>query len=127
MNMFTEHWEQVSAILQYQMYGISLSHVLVAIFFLIIGGFLFSGPQSRGFLGRVWDLILVFASIGLLLACVAGGVYVGESFDQTALGAFAGLMLFSGVFFIYSSFTTARQNAEARAKLAAFLKRKNKR
>lgn len=127
MDIFGEYQEQISAILQYEMYGISLSHVAIALFLIVIAGFLFSGPQNRGFLGRVWDLLVVFFSIGLLLACVLGGTYVGQSYDQTALGAFAGLMLFGGVFFVYSSFTTARHNAEERKKLAAFLKRKNKR
>lgn len=128
--MFSEYYaeqvEQAAAIMEYEIYGISFGLIALAILLFMFVSFILSGPRDRGIIGRSFDLIVVLASIALLVVCVAGGTFVGHSYDMTAIGSFAGVMLFAGIFYVLFSIRTAKKNAEERTKLANFLKSKNR-
>lgn len=116
--MNPEHIQHVKDVLQIEYYGVTLAQASIALVLVMIGTFLYSGRDQRSFLGRVFDLLVVFLCIVLLCASVAVGFYLGQRYEQPAAGAFAGLFLFWLVFHIVSRIRTAHRNERARKDLA---------
>lgn len=121
-----EQMEQIRAILAWSLYGIPLMYVALGFVFVIVGTFLFSGIENRGFIARVFDLVIVVMCGALLVACVMAGMYIGRQYDMMGWGALAGVSLFGGIFYVYSSIRSSIKNKEDRRKLAERLKKPHK-
>lgn len=127
IELYADYWERFRALLAFEVYnGINLEQVLIGALVAMMLIFVISGPRNRGVFGRVFDLGIVLFAIALLAVCIALGLYVGHEYEHEALGAFAGVMLFAGIFFVINGIATRRRNRDERAKLAAFLKSKSR-
>lgn len=122
--MTPEQIEQLKAILEFDYYGISLSTISALCVVVLAVAFLFSARQERSFMGRVFDLLLVFVSIALLIGCIWAGMTIGNQHEKTGWGFAGGVFVFWFCFYIVSTIRTKIRNKESRKRLAEQLARK---